>query len=64
MFDHCTSFEQLANEGPIELPELRQLSRGDLDLAKRISELRALTYSNKTAQILGLIPVNGAFATS
>lgn len=39
-FDHCTTFEQLAKEGPIELHGLRKFAGDDLRFAKRMAEAR------------------------
>ena len=48
-YSHCTTFEQLAAEGPIELPELWELARGDLSVAKQIAEERECVASAKVA---------------
>jgi len=49
-FDHCSSFEQLANESPIDnVVWLRRISNGNLALAKRIANERMFTASNEMA---------------
>ncbi len=39
-FNHCTSFEQLAREGPVEMSELRKYAGNDLKYAKCIAAWR------------------------
>lgn len=39
-FNHCTSFDQLAREGPVEMPELRKYAGNNLDLAQCIAAWR------------------------